>query len=106
MDVWPGKSVIGLTGNIATGKSVVRTMLEYFGVVGIDADSIAHQSITPGAPGYQPVVDYFGESILDPDGQIDRRELGSLVFANSEALAKLESLVHPLVLSCSLYLSL
>jgi dephospho-CoA kinase len=97
MSAWQGKFVIGLTGNIATGKSVVRKMLEHLGAFGIDADALAHRAIAPGAPGYQPVVDTFGKWILTADGQIDRARLGRLVFADPEALARLEAIVHPLV---------
>jgi dephospho-CoA kinase len=94
---WPGKIVIGLTGNIATGKSVVRKMLEHLGAYGIDADALAHRAIAKGAPGYQPVIDTFGRWILDAQGQIDRAKLGKLVFSDPEALKSLEKIVHPLV---------
>ena len=97
MSAWPGKYVIGLTGNIATGKSVVRKMLEELGAFGIDADALAHQAITPGAAGFQPVLKTFGEALLTPDGQIDRTALGQVVFADPQALAKLEAIIHPLV---------
>lgn len=97
MSAWPGKYLIGLTGNIATGKSVVRKMLEHLGAYGIDADALAHRAIAKDAPGYKPVVDAFGTWILDPDGQVDRAKLGRIVFADPGALARLESIVHPLV---------
>lgn len=97
MSKWPGKYVIGLTGNIATGKSVVRKMLEHLGAYGIDADALAHRAIARGAPGYQPVVDIFGRWILDAQGEIDRAKLGRVVFADAEALKQLEAVVHPLV---------
>jgi dephospho-CoA kinase len=93
---WPGKYVIGLTGNIATGKSVVRKMLEHLGAYGIDADALAHRAISKGAPGYQPVVDMFGRWILGPDQQIDRGRLGRVVFSDPAALKILEGIVHPL----------
>jgi len=89
------KFVIGLTGNIATGKSVVRKMLEHLGAYGIDADALAHRVIEKGAPGYQPVVDQFGKFILNDAGDIDRAKLGKLVFSDSEALKKLEEIIHP-----------
>jgi dephospho-CoA kinase len=60
MSRWPDKLVIGLTGNIATGKSVVRKMLEHLGAYGIDADALGHRAIAKDAPGYRPVVDTFG----------------------------------------------
>ncbi len=97
MSAWPGKFVIGLTGNIATGKSVVRKMLEHLGAYGIDADALAHRAIASDAPGYQPVVETFGTWILGPDRQIDRGRLGRIVFADPQALAALEAIIHPLV---------
>lgn len=97
MSRWPGKYIIGLTGNIATGKSVVRRMLEHLGAYTIDADALSHRAIAKDAPGYKPVVETFGKWILDSDGQINRSKLGGLVFRDSEALTKLENIVHPLV---------
>ena len=97
MSKWPGKYVIGLTGNIATGKSVVRKMLEHLGAYTIDADSLAHRTYAKGAPGYQPVLDTFGQWVLGPDGEVDRSKLGRLAFSDSEAMRQLEKIVHPLV---------
>ena len=97
MSKWPGKYIIGLTGNIATGKSVVRRMLEHLGAYTIDADALSHRAIAKGAPGYKLVVEIFGKWILDSDGQINRARLGGLVFRDSDALSKLENIVHPLV---------
>jgi len=94
---WPGKFVIGLTGNIATGKSVVRRMLEHLGAYTIDADALTHRAYAKGAPGYQPVVNNFGKWLLNKDGEIDRSKLGNLVFNNPEAMTQLEAIVHPLV---------
>ncbi len=93
----PGKYIIGLTGNIATGKSVVRRMLEHLGAYTIDADALSHRAIAKGAPGYQPVVEKFGKWILGKDGEVDRNKLGGVVFRDSAALAELESIIHPLV---------
>ena len=97
MNNWPGKFVIGLTGNIATGKSVVRRMMEHLGAYTIDADALSHRAIAKGAPGYQPVVDAFGKFILDARGDIDRAKLGRVVFNDPEALKILEEIIHPLV---------
>ena len=97
MGAWPGKFVIGLTGNIATGKSVVRKMLEHLGAYGIDADSLANRVISKGSPAYQPVLETFGRWILGPDEQIDRVKLGRLVFSDPDALERLEAIVHPMV---------
>ena len=97
MSDWSGKYVIGLTGNIATGKSVVRKMLEHLGAYTIDADALSHRAMAKGAPAYQPIVDHFGKWILDEDGEIDREKLGNLVFGVPDALKSLEDLVHPYV---------
>lgn len=97
MSTWPGKFVIGLTGNIATGKSVVRKMMEHMGAYGIDADALGHRAIAQGAPGYQAVLDTFGKWILGPDQQIDRNRLARVVFSDPQALTRLEAIIHPLV---------
>lgn len=97
MSNWSGKYVIGLTGNIATGKSVVRRMLEHLGAYTIDADALSHRVISKGAPGYQPVLEAFGSWLLDKDGQINRGKLARVVFADPEALAQLEGIIHPYV---------
>ena len=94
---WPGKYVIGLTGNIATGKSVVRKMLEHLGAYGIDADALSHRVIARGAPGYQPVISTFGRWVLNENSEIDRQKLGRLVFSEPDALKQLEEIVHPYV---------
>ena len=93
----PGKYIIGLTGNIATGKSVVRRMLEHLGAYTIDADALSHRAIAKGAPGYQPIINEFGKWILDKDSEIDRSKLASVVFHDLGALAELEGIIHPLV---------
>ena len=97
MSAWPEKFVIGLTGNIATGKSVVRRMLEHLGAYTIDADTLSHRAIAKGAPGYQPVVDVFGKFILDASSEIDRAKLGRLAFNDPDVIKNLEAIVHPLV---------
>jgi len=94
---WAGKYVIGLTGNIGTGKSVVRRMLEHLGAYGIDADALSHRAIAKGAPGYDPVIEVFGRYMQGTDGQIDRGKLGRVVFSDPEALQQLEAIIHPLV---------
>jgi len=94
---WPGKYVIGITGNIATGKSVVRKMLEHLGAYGIDADALAHRAMAKGAPGYPLILKTFGHWILDQDEQIDRKMLAKVAFSDPNALEKLEAIIHPLV---------
>lgn len=97
MGRFPNKYVIGLTGNIATGKSVVRQMLQHLGAYTIDADSLAHQVMMPGAPAYKPIVATFGQFIVGQDGRIDRNILGKMVFGNPAALKKLEDITHPVI---------
>ncbi len=97
MSAWPNKYVIGLTGNIAVGKSVVRKMLQHLGAYTIDADGLVHQAMSPGAPAYKPIVEAFGKLILDNEGRINRAALGRIVFSNPQALAQLESITHPIV---------
>ncbi len=97
MGRWANKYVIGLTGNIATGKSVVRQMLQHLEAYTIDADSLSHRAMAPGAPAYKPIIDTFGQFILDADKNINRVMLGNIVFNNPEALARLEAIVHPVV---------
>ncbi len=97
MGRWANKYVIGLTGNIATGKSVVRQMLQHLEAYTIDADSLSHRAMAPGAPAYKPIIDTFGLFILDADKNINRAMLGQIVFSNPEALARLEAIVHPVV---------
>ena len=89
--------VIGLTGNIGSGKSTVLRMLAEMGAQIIDADKLAHDVIAPDGPAYAAVVDSFGQDILKTGGHIDRSKLGDIVFRDPQALARLEALVHPAV---------
>jgi len=90
---------IGLTGNIATGKSTVGRMLASLGAELIDADKVAHVVMAPAGSAYAGVVEAFGPDIVGDAGEIDRRALGRIVFADPEALKRLESLVHPAVIA-------
>jgi dephospho-CoA kinase len=91
--------LIGLTGNIATGKSEVGRILAGFGARVIDADLVAHETMRPGGPAYDEVVDGFGPEILRSDGAIDRARLGAIVFHDPDALRRLEAAVHPAVIA-------
>jgi dephospho-CoA kinase len=97
MKRWPDKVIIGLTGNIATGKSVVRRMLEHLGAFGIDADALGHRALDPTSPSFTQVLEAFGTSIRDDTGHIDRTALGRIVFSDPLALKRLEAIVHPLI---------
>ena len=90
--------IIGLTGNIATGKSTVAKMLEELGATVIDADALVHELQRQGMPVYDDIVAAFGPGILDRAGAIDRKALGAIVFGDPAQLRKLESIVHPAVL--------
>lgn len=90
--------VIGLTGNIACGKSTVREMLAALGAATLDADHLVHAMYEPGDPVYDAVVREFGGRILGQDATIDRRALGRIVFADADALQRLEAIVHPAVI--------
>jgi dephospho-CoA kinase len=87
--------VVGLTGNIATGKSMVAQMLTELGARVIDADKVAHELMQPGSPAYEAVVEAFGPEILTADRLIDRSKLGDIVFRDPAALRRLEAAVHP-----------
>jgi dephospho-CoA kinase len=90
--------LIGLTGNISTGKSTVAGMLAELGAEVIDADKAAHEVMRAGTPVHARIIETFGPEILAADGEIDRARLGALVFADSAALARLEAIVHPATL--------
>lgn len=89
--------VIGLTGNIATGKSTVLAWLANHGAHVLDADKLAHAAIAPDGPAYQAVLREFGAHLALANGAIDRKALGEIVFADREALKKLEAITHPAV---------
>ncbi len=89
--------VIGLTGNIGTGKSTVAHMLGQLGAQVIDADSVAHELLRRDTPTWREVVEEFGSAIVGEDMSIDRAKLGRIVFADPQALARLEAILHPAV---------
>ena len=90
--------LLGITGNVASGKSAVRQFLENEGALTIDADLLAQSTYLPGMPAYQPILDAFGSDLCYSDGQINRSRLGKIVFKDPGALRELEAIVHPLVI--------
>ena len=88
---------VGLTGGIASGKSLVSKDLALRGALVIDADRLAREVLEPGSPGLEEVVSTFGPEVLDDDGALDRPALGRIVFADSSARERLNAIVHPLV---------
>jgi dephospho-CoA kinase len=87
--------VIGLTGGIGTGKSEVSRILRELGATIIDADLVGHEAYRPHSAAWQDVVVTFGEQVLQPSGEIDRRRLGSIVFSDPAELGKLNAIMHP-----------
>ncbi|MBV8772498.1 MAG: dephospho-CoA kinase [Deltaproteobacteria bacterium] len=86
---------IGLTGGIGSGKSTVSSILGELGAPVIDADKVGHAIYAPGGPAYNDVIAAFGRNVLGPDGTIDRKKLGPIVFNDAAALQRLNSIVHP-----------
>ena len=87
--------VIGLTGGIGSGKSEVSRKLQELGAEVIDADRVGHEAYLPHTAAWEEVVAAFGQEILQPSGEVDRRKLGSIVFSDPKALARLNAIMHP-----------
>lgn len=91
--------LIGLTGGIASGKSIVAERFVKHGAELIDADAIARELTAPGTDAFHEIVEHFGATILDDDGFIDREALGAIVFADERQRAVLNELTHPPILA-------
>ena len=87
--------VIGLTGGIGSGKSTVSQFLAELGVVILNADEVGHEAFKPDTEIWRQVVAAFGRRILTPDGNIDRKKLGEIVFGNPESLSQLNQIMYP-----------
>jgi dephospho-CoA kinase len=87
--------LVGLTGGIASGKSSVSAMLAERGAEIVDADLIARQVVMPGEPAWQKILDHFSRGVLTEDGQVDRKKLADLVFADQAKLTLLNEITHP-----------
>jgi len=87
--------VIGLTGGIGSGKSTVSQFLAEMGAVILNADEVGHEAFKPDSDGWRKVVAAFGRQIVTPDGNIDRKKLGEIVFGNPESLSRLNQIMHP-----------
>lgn len=90
---------VGLTGGIASGKTTVSDIFALLGVPVIDTDIIAREVVAPGTPGLEQVVAAFGTQVIDSHGQLDRRVLRDIVFADPERRVALERILHPLIRS-------
>ncbi len=89
--------LVGLTGGIATGKSTVSEMLRQRGAVIIDADVLAREVVEPGEPALRAIVAEFGAGVLQPDGRLDRKKLGAIVFGDAAKRKRLEGITHPAI---------
>lgn len=89
--------IIGLTGGIACGKSTIAQMLRELGASVVDADAVSAQLTAPGGRALAPIREAFGDGVFFPDGAIDRRTLGAIVFSDAEALGRLNAATHPLI---------
>ena len=89
--------IAGLTGGIASGKSTVSRFFSEAGALIIDADKISREVVSQGTTGYDEILSFFGRTILLPDGEIDRKRLGEIIFNDPEKKAHLDAIVHPRV---------
>lgn len=87
--------IIGLTGGIGSGKSEVSRILNELGAEVVDADRVGHDAYRPNTETWQVVVQAFGDEIVQPDGEIDRRKLGAIVFSDPDEMTKLNGIMHP-----------
>ncbi|HEY1404315.1 MAG TPA: dephospho-CoA kinase [Pyrinomonadaceae bacterium] len=88
----------GLTGSIAVGKSFVSSVLAELGCHVLDADQTAREMVAPGSVGLRAIADAFGGEVLQPDGTLDRAKLGAIVFSDETKRARLNSILHPLII--------
>jgi len=86
---------VGLTGGIACGKTVVRRRLEERGIPTLDADAVVHRLLQSGTDVTRRIAERFGDAVIAPDGSVDRRALGAIVFSDEEERKKLNAIVHP-----------
>jgi len=93
---------VGLTGGIASGKSMVANLFAARGIPIIDTDILARQIVEPGQPGLAAVVAAFGNDVLRPDGTLDRTLLRSIVFADATKRKQLDGLLHPLIMAAAM----
>jgi dephospho-CoA kinase len=90
---------VGLTGGIGSGKSAVSALLQGYGAFLIDSDVNAREVVAKGTPGLAAIVEEFGEGVLLGSGELDRPALGQIVFGDPDRLARLNAIVHPLVIA-------
>ncbi len=89
--------MVGLTGGIGSGKSLVARRLAELGAVIVDGDALAREAVAPGTDGLAQVVAAFGPEVLTPEGELDRAKMAQIVFGDDEKRRRLESIIHPRV---------
>lgn len=89
--------LVGLTGGIASGKTTVAKIMKRLGAAIVDADALSREVVEPGRDAWKAIVDTFGAEVLRPDQTLDRQKLRAVIFNNSTARKKLESIIHPRV---------
>jgi len=89
--------LVGLTGGLATGKSTVSAILTSLGCVVLDADVLAREVVEPGQPALATIAEEFGRDVLGPDGALDRKRLGAIVFTDPARRKRLEAITHPAI---------
>jgi dephospho-CoA kinase len=90
---------VGLTGSIGVGKSFVTSVFEELGCHVLDADQTAREVVMPDTPGLKAITQEFGEEILNPDGTLNRKQLGALVFADENRRQRLNHILHPFIIA-------
>ena len=90
---------VGLTGSIGVGKSYVSSIFAELGCHVLDADQTAREVVMPGAPGLVAVTKVFGDEILNPDGTLNRKQLGAVVFGDEEKRQRLNGILHPFIIA-------
>ena len=90
---------VGLTGSIAVGKSFVASVFTELGCHVLDADQTAREVVMPGTPGLAALTDAFGKEILNPDGTLNRKQLGAVVFGDEAKRQRLNHILHPFIIA-------
>ena len=90
---------VGLTGSIGVGKSFVASVFEELGCHVVDADQTAREVVMPGTPGLKALTEAFGEEVLNPDGTLNRKQLGAVVFADESQRQRLNHVLHPFIIA-------
>jgi dephospho-CoA kinase len=89
--------IVGLTGGIGSGKSAAATLFEQLGAAVVDTDAIAHELTAPGGAAIAPIRAAFGDEVIDARGALDRAAMRRKVFADAQAKARLEAIIHPMI---------